>query len=116
MPSPAASSKATTRAAPRSRGSAVRGGTEGRSQGGAVMSDVLELLARANPIPEAKRPELEARTSALADSRRLRTAAATKTSTRSLLRLAVVAIVGLLVLVVAGTALAVRAHWLDLSL
>jgi hypothetical protein len=80
------------------------------------MSDVLELLARANPIPEAKRPEMEARASALADSWRLRTAAATKAAPRSLWRLAVVAIVGLLVLVVAGTAVAVRAHWLDFSL
>ena len=79
------------------------------------MSDVLELLARANPIPEAKQPELEARALALADSWRSRAAAATETSPGRRWRLAVVAIVGLFVLVGVGTALALERHWLDFS-
>jgi hypothetical protein len=79
------------------------------------MSDVLELLARANPIPEAKQPEMEARASALADSWRIRAAAATETAPRRRWRPAVVAISSALVLVVVGTALALRGHWLDHS-
>ena len=79
------------------------------------MSDVLELLARANPIPKAKQPEMEERASALADSWRLRTAAAKETAPRSPWRPATVAIGALSVLVVAVTALALRGHWLDFS-
>jgi hypothetical protein len=79
------------------------------------MSDVLELLARANPIPEGKQPEMEARASALADSWRMRVAAATEAAPRRRWRPAVVAISSALVLVVVGTALALRGHWLDHS-
>jgi hypothetical protein len=79
------------------------------------MSDVLELLARANPIPEAKQPEMEARAFALANSWRVRATAATETSPRSRWQLAVVAIVGAFVLVGVGTALALERHWLDFS-
>jgi hypothetical protein len=79
------------------------------------MSDVLELLARANPIPETRRPELEARALALADSWRSRAAAAAETSPRRRWRLAVVALLGLFVLVGVGTALALERHWLDFS-
>lgn len=75
------------------------------------MSDVLELLARANPIPEAKQPQMEARASALADSWRTRTAAAPRRRWRP----AVVAIAGSLVLAVVGTAVALRGHWLNFS-
>jgi hypothetical protein len=79
------------------------------------MSDVLELLARANPVPEARQPEMEARASALADSWRMRTAAATAPAPRRRWRPAVVAISSALVLVVVGTALALRGRWLDFS-
>jgi hypothetical protein len=74
------------------------------------MSDVLELLARANPIPEAKQPHMEARASALADSWRMRPA----TAPRRRWRPTVVAMAGL-VLAVVGTALALRGHWLNHS-
>ena len=75
------------------------------------MSDVLELLAKANPIPETRQPELEARVSALADSWRMRMA----TAPRPRWRPAVVATAGSLVLAAVGTALALRGHWLDFS-
>jgi hypothetical protein len=76
------------------------------------MSDVIELLARANPIPAAKQPEMETRAWALAGSWRLRTA---ETAPRNRWRLIVIAIAAALGLVVAGTALAVRGHWLSFS-
>jgi hypothetical protein len=76
------------------------------------MSDVLEVLARANPIPEAKQPEMEARASELTHSWRLQTAEATP---RNHWRLIVVAIAAALGLIVAGTAVAVRGHWLTFS-
>jgi hypothetical protein len=79
------------------------------------MSDVLELLARANPIPEARQPEMEARASALAGSWRMRTDAATETAPRRRRRPALVAISSALVLVVVGTALALRGDWPDFS-
>lgn len=79
------------------------------------MSDVLEQLAQANPIPEAKQPQMDALASALVDSWRTRTAAVTETAPRRQWRPAVVAIAGSLVLVVVGTAIALRGHWLDFS-
>lgn len=77
------------------------------------MSDVLELLARANPIPETKQPEMVARASALAASWRMRTAAAAEAAPRSHWRLPAFAIVASLGVVVAATALAL--HGLNFS-
>jgi hypothetical protein len=76
------------------------------------VSDALDILARANPIPEAMRQEVEARALEIAPSWQTDSPPMGRGSHALNRRLAIVAIAALS-LVVAGTALGLRGQWLD---